>query len=70
MRSNEYGRDWVVDACFSYVEPVIVECAIAKVCSILAIGPKMKLDIGFDLVCYRDCIEFYMEKCEPYTNHW
>lgn len=49
---------------------MIVECAIAKVCSMLGVGPKMKLDIGFDLVCYRDCIEFYMEKCEAVTDHW
>ena len=42
----------------------------AKVCSMLAIGSKIKLDIGFDLVCYRDCIEFYMERCETATDHW
>lgn len=42
---------------------VIVECATAKLFSALRVGPKAKLDIGFDLVCYRDCAEFYMERC-------
>lgn len=55
---------------FSEVELVVVECAIAKVCSMLGVGPKIKLDVGFDLVCYRDCIEFFMERCEPVAEHW
>ena len=63
MQKSVHGRDWCVDARFSEVEQVIMEFAIAKVCSMLAVGPRLKLDIGFDLVCYRDCIEFYMERC-------
>ena len=42
-----------------------MEYALARVCSLLGVGPKLKRDIGFDLVCYRDCIEFFMEKCVP-----
>jgi hypothetical protein len=42
---------------------VILEYAIGKVCSMLGVGPRIKIDVGFDLVCYRDCIEFYMERC-------
>jgi hypothetical protein len=31
----------------------------------LEIGPKVGNFLGFDLVCYMDCIEFAMEKCQP-----
>lgn len=49
-----------VIAWFRDVKDALVEYSIAKVCSMLKIGPKVKTDIGFDLVCYRDCLEFYM----------
>jgi serine/threonine protein kinase len=65
MSKNNNGQEWSVFARFSEVERVIVEYAIAKVCSMLGIAPQIKTDIGFDLVCYRDCIEFYMERCWP-----
>ena len=47
---------------------MIQEYAIAKVCSALGIAPQIKTDVGFDLVCYRDCIEFYTERCWPATK--
>lgn len=65
MSQRHHGEDWSVHARFSEVRQVIVEYAIAKVCSMLGIAPRIKTDIGFDLVCYRDCIEFYMERCWP-----
>jgi serine/threonine protein kinase len=36
----------------------------------LGIGPKIKLDMGFDVVCYRNCIEFYMERCDSFAHHF
>lgn len=54
-----------MEAYFSQISEIIIEYAIAKVCSMLRVGPLIKLDLGFDLVCYRNCIEFFMEKCVP-----
>lgn len=31
----------------------------------LRVGPCMTLDLGFDVVRFRNCIEFYMERCMP-----
>jgi serine/threonine protein kinase len=42
----------------------VIVCSFAKICSLLGMGPKMKLDTGFDLVCSRTRIEFYMKWCE------
>lgn len=32
----------------------------------LGIGPEYHLLMGFDLILFDDCIEFYMEKCSKY----
>ena len=43
---------------------IVAECAFAKLCSALGIGvPVGSSDHSFDLVCYKDCIEFFMEYC-------
>lgn len=47
------------------IHRVIVEVAIAKLCSFYEIGPVFITEIGFDLICYGNCIEFHMEVCEP-----
>lgn len=65
MSQRYHGQEWSISARFSEVQKVIIEYAIAKVCSMLGVAPQVKTDIGFDLVCYRDCIEFYMERCWP-----
>lgn len=48
------------------VKEVVKECAFAKLCAALGIGvPVGSPDHPFDLVCYEDCMEFFMEKCRP-----
>lgn len=47
-----------------------MEYAIAKVCSVLEIGVVVGApDHHFDLVCYKNCIEFYMEACDRVSDH-
>lgn len=47
------------------IHRVLVEVAIAKLCSFYEIGPEFVTDVGFDAICYSDCIDFLMEVCEP-----
>lgn len=42
---------------------IIIEYCIAKLCSILKIGPCMKLMFGFDLIIYDHYVEYAMEYC-------
>lgn len=75
LTQDNSGSAWHINASFSQVKEVLVEYAFARVLAMLGVGPRLKRDIGFDLVCYRDCIEFFMEKCEPIqvhtaTNKW
>lgn len=45
---------------------MVIEYSLAKVCSILGVGiPVGSPDHKFDLVCYEDCVEFFMEKGTP-----
>lgn len=63
------GEDsWIVVANFTEARGVLVEYGFLKVCSMLKIGPNVPTDIGFDVICYRDCLEYFMEKCEPYPH--
>jgi hypothetical protein len=64
MRTPVDKLDWVVTVTYTEVKLAVIECGFAKVCSLLGIGPKIKLEMGFDLVCNRTSIEFYMERCE------
>jgi hypothetical protein len=56
--------DWVLTATYPEVKDAVFEYSFAKVCSLLRVGPKIKIDMGFDLVCSHTSIEFYMERCE------
>lgn len=47
------------------VRDAVAECSLAKICSMLRVGPEFVDSLGFDLVLFKDCVEFYMEKCEP-----
>lgn len=38
------------------IEEVLVEYAITKICSFYEIGPQVDTHIGFDLLCYADCL--------------
>jgi serine/threonine protein kinase len=42
----------------------VMEYFLLKVASILEVGPSMSSPFGFDLVIYRNCIEFTMEFCK------
>jgi hypothetical protein len=52
---------------FADLKDVLVEFAIAKLCSLFKIGPQIQNPFGFDLLCFRDHVEFYMEKCLPFN---
>lgn len=57
---------WEVSGSPTEVKEMVMECAFAKLCAALGIGvPVGSPDHPFDLVCYEDCIEFFMEKCIP-----
>lgn len=45
-----------------------MEVATAKLCSLLQLGPGFETSLGFDLFCYTDCTEFYMEQCFQASN--
>lgn len=55
---------------FKDVEALVIECAFSKVCSMLRIGPQTRAAHGFDVLCFADAIEFYMERCLsfPFPN--
>jgi len=53
-----------VAAKYTEVKLTIVEYTFARLASMLNVGPRVRLDMSFDLICYRDCLEFYMEACE------
>lgn len=42
------------------LEWAILEYAFCRVCSVLGVGPKMKLRPGFDILCFEDSVEFAM----------
>jgi hypothetical protein len=50
------------------IEAVVIEVAIAKICSLFEIGPQLDFSIGFDLLCYSDCTEFHMEQCQKASD--
>jgi serine/threonine protein kinase len=66
LTQKEDGLRWEISGSPSEVKEVVIECAFAKLCSALGIGvPIGSPDHPYDLVCYEDCIEFFMEKCTP-----
>jgi len=45
---------------------IVKEYGFAKICSALGIGVKVgSPDHPFDLVCYENFVEFFMERCQP-----
>jgi hypothetical protein len=65
LRKRQDNDNWLLPCSYFEIEEVIKEYAFAKLCSILKVGMKVgHPDHTFDLVCYEDCIEFYMERCE------
>lgn len=64
------SEGWTLKANFSDIETVLEEFAIAKICSVFGVGPKIVNPYGFDIVCYRNCIEFCMERCLPWKAEY
>jgi serine/threonine protein kinase len=46
---------------------MLKEYSIAKICEALGCGPTLPRAFGFDLLIFRNSIEFAMEKCSPLT---
>jgi hypothetical protein len=61
MRTPVDEIDWVLTGTYSEVRDAVIEYSFAKVCSLLKIGPKIKIGMGFDLVCSHTSIQFHME---------
>lgn len=56
---------WSIVGSTHEINVFLYEYAAAKLCFELKIGPKISSIEGYDIVCYKDCIEFRMEKCKP-----
>lgn len=41
----------------------LAEYFVMKIASILEVGPMIKPPFGFDIIIYRNCLEFTMEFC-------
>ena len=66
LTQEEDGIMWEINGTTEEVKEVVKECAFAKLCAALGVGvPVGSPDHPFDLVCYEDCMEFFMEKCRP-----
>lgn len=69
LRKSEEGESWKVTGSYLEIEGIIIEYSLAKVCSILGVGnPVGSPDHQFDLLCYTDCIEFFMGKGTPLSS--
>ena len=44
---------------------MLVEYAFNIIASVLQIGPIVRPESSFDVVCYKNAAQFYMEKCFP-----
>lgn len=53
----------VVGANHPEIVEIMQEYCLAKICSLLKIGPKIMSWGRIDLICYQDCMEFSMEYC-------
>mgnify|MGYP000862317766 CR=1 FL=1 len=63
-----HGFDWVVQANFYELNQTLFEFAVAKVCSVFGVGVPILTPYGFDLLCFRDHVEFSMELCQPLSE--
>jgi serine/threonine protein kinase len=66
-RKAAHGVDWYVRANYSEIENVLMEYAIAKVCGIFGVGVPLFTPYGFDILCFKDHLEFSMELCYSRT---
>lgn len=69
LREEEDGPRWEINSNPREVKELVKECALAKLCAALGVGvPVGSPDHPFDLVCYEDSIEFFMEYCQPISE--
>jgi hypothetical protein len=52
-----------------YIEDIVREVAINKLCSMLEIGPAVEMSIPFDIVVYANAVQFHLEKCKPLSKN-
>jgi len=52
--------NWSIKANFREIKDFIIEYGFSKICSVLGVGPMVRPELTFDLVCYEDAIQFYM----------
>lgn len=64
LKFSSDGIDWKIKGSFEAIKHTLVEYAFARICGALEIGPKVSPEPIFDIVCYQDAIQYYMEKCE------
>lgn len=48
---------------FQEMKSVLVEFAVAKICEIFGVGVPLRTPYGFDVLCFRDQVQFSMEMC-------
>lgn len=66
VKSLNCSADWGITDIPWEIEGVVCEYAMGKICAALGVGIKVgSPDHPFDLVCYQDCVEFFMEKGQP-----
>lgn len=46
------------------LKDALMEYGFLRICSVLKVGPYIEFGRAFDLVCFDDCVEFYMERCQ------
>lgn len=64
LRLSEGNIRWEVNGTAAEVHEVIGEYAFAKLSAALGVGVQVgSPDHPFEVICYSNCIEFFMEKC-------
>lgn len=58
-------HNWQIEANFRELQELLVEYAFNHIAAVLQIGPKMPRFEYFDVVCYQNAAQFYLEKCWP-----
>lgn len=65
LKEEEDNLKRCIQSTTSDLRDVLVEYGFFRICSALGIGPYVSHGENFDLICYNDCVEFLMERCQP-----
>lgn len=65
LRYSSDQMNWSLQANFAEIQNLLIEYAFNRICAALGIGPQIGVSGGFDIVCYQNAAQFYLEKCEP-----